>query len=225
MSPIFSLPILADGGKTAQDTGRADKAWAVAHADLGLHVARLMRAAVGGVHLRKKTLLKVSRGLRLVVPWGEGRPPRGRQIILGGKPFSRSWHTIVCHGRLYFVNEPSPMNSSYTPSFIHTQNQNISHHTRCTIMWTPLYPSCIHKQHQIYHRYTWATQLEDAAVSDRGWFRLPSACAGLPRRPGTSQWQPEPAPSRTQPKPPNRIVLVYQITLPQLLVCIQWYYP
>jgi hypothetical protein len=38
----------ADGGETAQVTVRADKAWAVAHADLGLHVARLMRAAVGG---------------------------------------------------------------------------------------------------------------------------------------------------------------------------------
>ncbi len=32
--PIFSLPISADGGETAQVTGRADKAWAVAHADL-----------------------------------------------------------------------------------------------------------------------------------------------------------------------------------------------
>ena len=42
------VTILADGGETAQVTGRADKAWAVAHADLGLHVARLMRAAVGG---------------------------------------------------------------------------------------------------------------------------------------------------------------------------------
>ena len=47
-SPIFSLPILVDGGETAQVTGGADKAWAVAHADLGLHVAQLMRAAVGG---------------------------------------------------------------------------------------------------------------------------------------------------------------------------------
>ena len=42
------LSMLADGGETAQVTGRADKAWAVAHADLGLHVARLMRAAVSG---------------------------------------------------------------------------------------------------------------------------------------------------------------------------------
>jgi hypothetical protein len=39
---------LADGDEAAQVTGRADKAWAVAHADLGLHVARLMRVAVGG---------------------------------------------------------------------------------------------------------------------------------------------------------------------------------
>ncbi len=39
---------VTDGGETAQVKGRADKAWAVAHADLGLHVARLMRAAVGG---------------------------------------------------------------------------------------------------------------------------------------------------------------------------------
>jgi len=31
-----------------------------------------MRAAVGGVNLRKKTLLKVSQELRLVVPWGVG---------------------------------------------------------------------------------------------------------------------------------------------------------
>ncbi len=48
---IFSLSILADGGETAQVTGRAVKAWPIAHVDLGLHVARLMRAAVGGVHL------------------------------------------------------------------------------------------------------------------------------------------------------------------------------
>jgi hypothetical protein len=36
--------------------------------------------------------------------------PRGnwtRQLILGGKPSSRSWHTIVCHGRLYFAQTPS----------------------------------------------------------------------------------------------------------------------
>ena len=52
--------------------GRADKAWAVAHADLYLHVARLMRAAVGGADLRKKTVLKISRELRLVVPWWVG---------------------------------------------------------------------------------------------------------------------------------------------------------
>ena len=32
------------GGETAQVTGRADKAWAVAH----YYVAQLMRAAVGG---------------------------------------------------------------------------------------------------------------------------------------------------------------------------------
>ena len=75
------------------------------------------------------------------------------------------------------LNEPSPMNPSCTPSFIQTQNQNISHHTHCTIIWTPPYPSCIYKQHQVYHRYTWATQLKDAAVSDRGWFWLPSARA------------------------------------------------
>ena len=51
----------ADGGETAQITGRADKAWAVAHAN----VARLMRALSVGVNLRKKTLLKVSQELRL----------------------------------------------------------------------------------------------------------------------------------------------------------------
>ena len=57
-SPIFSLPLSADGGETAQVTGRADKAWAVAHADRGLHVTRLMRVAVGGVNLttKRKTL-------------------------------------------------------------------------------------------------------------------------------------------------------------------------
>ena len=84
------------------------------------------------------------------------------------------------------LNEPSPMNPSYTPSFIHTQNQNISHHTHCTIIRTPPYPSSIYKQHQIHHRYTWVTQLEDAAVSGRGWFRLPSARAGLPSATRTS---------------------------------------
>ena len=61
---IFSLPILADGGETAQEvTGRADKAWAMVHANLGLHMAQLMREAVGGVYVQNKTLLKVSREL------------------------------------------------------------------------------------------------------------------------------------------------------------------
>ena len=70
------LPLSTDGGKTDQVTGRADTAWAVAQADQGLHVARLMRAAVGGVNLttKRRTLLKVSRELRLVVPWGVGSP-------------------------------------------------------------------------------------------------------------------------------------------------------
>jgi len=31
-----------------------------------------------------------------------------RQLILGGKPSSRSWHTIVCHGWLYFASQNSP---------------------------------------------------------------------------------------------------------------------
>jgi hypothetical protein len=54
-SPIFSLPISADAGETTQVTGRADKAWAVAHADLGLHdVARLMRVTVGGGYPSKE---------------------------------------------------------------------------------------------------------------------------------------------------------------------------
>ncbi len=48
----------ADGGKTAQITGRADKAWAVVHAN----VAQLMRAAVGG---GLTPLLKVSWELKL----------------------------------------------------------------------------------------------------------------------------------------------------------------
>jgi len=48
------------------------------------------------------TCSKVSRELRLVVPWGVGGSQgKGTQLILGGKPSSRSWHTIVCHGRLY----------------------------------------------------------------------------------------------------------------------------
>jgi hypothetical protein len=45
---------LADGGKTAQVTGRADKAWAVTHAEIGMHAARLMRAAVGGDYHSKE---------------------------------------------------------------------------------------------------------------------------------------------------------------------------
>jgi hypothetical protein len=31
--------------------------------------------------------------------------PNNRQLILGGKPSSQSWHTIVCHGRLYFATQ------------------------------------------------------------------------------------------------------------------------
>jgi hypothetical protein len=53
--PIFSLPNLADGGKPAQIMGRADKASAVAHAN----VTQLMQLAVG----EELTLLKVSRGM------------------------------------------------------------------------------------------------------------------------------------------------------------------
>ena len=52
------------GGKTAQVTGRADKAWVVAH----YYVARLMRAAVGG---GKLPLLKVSPELRCVIYLGD----------------------------------------------------------------------------------------------------------------------------------------------------------
>jgi hypothetical protein len=40
--------------------------------------------------LQKNALLKVSRELRL-------------DNNLGGKPSAPSWHTIVCHGRLYFA--------------------------------------------------------------------------------------------------------------------------
>ncbi len=63
-SPIGESPIApthpanyrqkaAHGGKTAQITGRADKAWAVALVDANLQVARLMRAAVGGTTARQ----------------------------------------------------------------------------------------------------------------------------------------------------------------------------
>jgi hypothetical protein len=70
--------------------GRADKAWAVAHADLGLHMARLMRAAVGGVDLReKKTLLEVSWELRLDSPWFLLVATRMKNQVLGGKPSSQ----------------------------------------------------------------------------------------------------------------------------------------
>jgi hypothetical protein len=59
ISPIGQSPIVSTypasywqkgthGGKTAQITERADKAWALAHADTSVHMAQLMRAAVGG---------------------------------------------------------------------------------------------------------------------------------------------------------------------------------
>ena len=57
--------VLADGGKTAQITGRAKSLGSGA-----LGVARLMRAAVGG----KKFLLKVSRELSGVVNHLGGKP-------------------------------------------------------------------------------------------------------------------------------------------------------
>jgi hypothetical protein len=65
---------LADGGKTAQITGRAKSLGSGA-----LSVARLMRAAVGG----KKFLLKVSRELSGVV------------THLGGKPSSRPTRSAI----------------------------------------------------------------------------------------------------------------------------------
>ncbi len=56
-----------------------------------------MRAAVGGVDLQeKKTLLKVSRELRLGSPWFLLVATRMKNQVLGGKPSSRPWHTTAC---------------------------------------------------------------------------------------------------------------------------------
>ena len=122
------------------------------------------------------------------------------------------------------LNEPSPMNPSYTPSFIHTQNQNISHQTHCTISWTPPYLSCIQATSDLPPVHL-GYPVGGCGSVRSGLVPVAEARAGRRRRPGTCRWQLETAPTRTQPKPPNRIVLIYQITLPQLLVCIQWYHP
>jgi hypothetical protein len=45
-------------------------------------------------------------------------PPPGesyRQLILGGKPSSQSWHTIVCHGWLYFATGTKRSDDKTTP--------------------------------------------------------------------------------------------------------------
>jgi hypothetical protein len=63
----------ADGGKTAQITGRAKSLGSGA-----LSVARLMRAAVGG----KKFLLKVSRELSGVVTHLGDKPSRPRRSAI-----------------------------------------------------------------------------------------------------------------------------------------------
>ena len=49
------------------------------------------------------TLLKISR--RLSAGYPRDLSPQG--LHLGDKPSSRSRYTIVCHGQLYFVGEPS----------------------------------------------------------------------------------------------------------------------
>ena len=78
--------IVHQPGETVQDNrkGLVRRPWAVARVR---HVARLMRATVGGV---KKNLLKVSRELG-VSTWGIDTP---RDRNLGDKPPSRSWHTL-----------------------------------------------------------------------------------------------------------------------------------
>jgi hypothetical protein len=116
------------------------------------------------------------------------------------------------------LNEPSPMNTSCTPSFIQTQNQNISHHTHCTIIWTPPYPSCMQATTDLPPVHLGYPVGGCGSVRSRLVLVAIGTCRVAFR-------QPEPAPTRTQPKLPTRIVLVYQITLPQLLVCIQWYHP
>jgi len=116
------------------------------------------------------------------------------------------------------LNEPSPMNPSCTPSFIQTQNQNISHHTHCTIIWTPPYPSCMQATTDLPPVHLGYPVGGCGSVRSRLVLVAIGTCRVAFR-------QPEPAPTRTQPKLPTRIVLVYQITLPQLLVCIQWYHP
>ena len=88
----------ADGGKTAQITGRAKSLGSGA-----LSVARLMRAAVGG----KKFLLKVSRELSGVVTHlgdkPSSRPRRSAilriavtQVTIRGPIGSRELHSLLC---------------------------------------------------------------------------------------------------------------------------------
>ena len=81
------------GGETACVTGRADKAWAVAH----YYVARLMRAAVGGdkitpaIGFMGVEVCNTFGGLVQELPC----PLYSMAYTLGGGPSSQSWHTKV----------------------------------------------------------------------------------------------------------------------------------
>ena len=90
--------------------------------------------------------------------------------------------------------------------------QNTYHHTQCTIIWASPYPTYTYKQHQTYHRYTWAPQLGELAGVPA---RPASVASGMGRVAFGDQTRALAtctSPARNPTNNPNRIVLVYQIT-------------
>ena len=80
---------------------------------------------------------------------------------MGGKPSGRSWHTIVCHGRLYFV--------STLEEYIMIRRQTIAVY----VATRPILIECRQgerKRGAVPHRWWWEQQMDldvnDAIGSD-----------------------------------------------------------
>jgi hypothetical protein len=134
-------------------------------------------------------------------------------------------HYISIHHKSTFTPPQKRKSHSYThsinnrePSFI-INNRETFIHPHTTPEYNPSHPLYNNSDSFLPFMYIQATPEPPVYLGS------PVGGCGSVRRPGPCQWQPEPAPTRTQPRLPNRIVLVHQITLPQLPACIQWCHP
>ncbi len=101
-------------------------------------------------------------------------------------------------------------------AFIHHKQQRTFIHPHTTPEYNPSHP--LYNNSDSFQPFMYIQATPEPPV----YLGSPVGGCGSDRRPGPCRWQPEPAPTRTQPRPLNRIVLVHQITLPQLPACIQW---